>query len=241
MLSPLRQRLVRFFLTGVFAILPLLITVVIVVWIAQAVHRYMGPQTPIGQALSSIGLKAAQQDAPSWFSYGIGIALALGAVFALGVLLDLGAKRMVQDALDNTLHRIPAIGKVYGVAKQMVDMLDRSEQADIKAMSPVFCEFGEEKPTGVLALLVSPETFTVSGNDYHIVIVPTAPIPFGGGLLFVPVERVKPVEVSADGLLSIYISLGATAPQYLHKDKARLATSSGRAKKLPPSRHGGNA
>lgn len=219
MLSPLRQRLVRFFLTGVFAILPLVITVAIVAWIAQIVHRYVGPQTVIGQTLSSIGVTVAQQDKPGLFSYSIGITLALAAVFALGVLLDLGAKRMVHNVLDNTVNRIPAINKVYGVAKQLVDMLDRSGQADLKSMSPVFCEFGEKDPTGVLALLVSPEKFEVAGNYYHIVIVPTAPVPFGGGLLFVPVQRVKPAEVSADGLLSIYISLGATAPKYLHTTK----------------------
>ena len=68
---------------------------------------------------------------------------------------------------------------------------------------------------GVLALMPSPERFCIDGHDYHVVIVPTAPVPFGGGLLFMPVESVKPAEMSVDGLMSIYVSMGVTTPQFM--------------------------
>ena len=37
----------------------------------------------------------------------------------------------------------------------------------------------------------------------------------GGGLLFVPAEVVQPTELNVDGLMSIYVSMGVTAAQYL--------------------------
>ncbi|MBF3271099.1 hypothetical protein HKW77_18430, partial [Pseudomonas aeruginosa] len=40
----------------------------------------------------------------------------------------------------------------------------------------------------------------------------TAPIPVGGGLLYVPVEWVKPAQIGMDTFTSIYVSMGITPP-----------------------------
>jgi uncharacterized membrane protein len=79
----------------------------------------------------------------------------------------------------------------------------------------VFCTFGKEGGVGLLALLVSPQRFRINGRDYQVVIVPTAPVPVGGGLLFVPAEAVVPADMSVDGLMSIYVSMGVTAGEFM--------------------------
>ena len=66
-----------------------------------------------------------------------------------------------------------------------------------------------------MSCLTSPERFEIGGESYHAVIIPTAPVPVGGGLLFVPVDKVVPADVSVDGLMSVYVSMGVTAPQFL--------------------------
>ena len=81
-------------------------------------------------------------------------------------------------------------------------------------MSAVFCFFGSETGTGVLAFLVSPDKYRIGDMDYHIVIIPTAPVPFGGAMVFVPVKNVRPADISVDGVMSIYLSMGVSAPQY---------------------------
>jgi uncharacterized membrane protein len=85
----------------------------------------------------------------------------------------------------------------------------------MKGMQVVFCYFGKEAGAGLLALLVSPERYRINSRDYQIVIVPTAPVPIGGGLLFVPAEVVQPTDLSVEGLMSIYVSMGITASQFL--------------------------
>ena len=42
--------------------------------------------------------------------------------------------------------------------------------------------------------------------------MPTAPVPIGGGLLYVPVEWVKPANMGIDKLTEIYVSMGLTPP-----------------------------
>jgi uncharacterized membrane protein len=93
-------------------------------------------------------------------------------------------------------------------------MLDQKEQTDLKTMSPVWCFFGGEGGAAVLALLPTPETILLGGHRCHVVLVPTAPVPFGGGLFFVPAEWIKPASFGVEGLTSIYVSMGISAPQY---------------------------
>ena len=49
-----------------------------------------------------------------------------------------------------------------------------------------------------------------------LVIVPSVPMPMSGGLLFVPTDSVRPADISVESLMSIYVSMGTNAPQFLH-------------------------
>jgi uncharacterized membrane protein len=202
-------------MAGLLAILPLALTVAIVVFVTGFIEGHVGPNTALGRSLESLGLKFASNRA---IAYVIGWACVLGAIFVLGLIVELGAKRFLQRLVDAILKRIPLVKSVYGTSKQLVEMFDRKDEAELKAMSVVFCNFGKDGGPGVLALMPSPERFRISGQDYHIVIIPTAPVPFGGGLVFMPTESVVPADMSVDGLMSIYVSMGVTTPQYLQQE-----------------------
>jgi uncharacterized membrane protein len=94
-------------------------------------------------------------------------------------------------------------------------MFDQKDATPLKGMKVVFCCFGKQAGAGFLALLVSPARYRINSCDYQIIIVPTAPVPIGGGLLFVPAEAVQPTDLSVEGLMSIYVSMGMTAGQFL--------------------------
>jgi uncharacterized membrane protein len=145
----------------------------------------------------------------------MGIVLVLAVILAIGVVAESGARSLIQRLLDAILKRIPIVGSVYGTSKQIVSMLDQKDAAVLKSMQVVFCYFGKEAGAGFLALLVSPESYRINARDYQIVIVPTAPVPVGGGLLFVPAEAVQSTDLSVEGLMSFYVSMGITAGQFL--------------------------
>jgi uncharacterized membrane protein len=148
-------------------------------------------------------------------AYLIGVVLVLAVIFAIGVVVESGARSLIQRLLDAVLQRIPIVGSVYGTSKQIVSMLEQKDAAVLKSMQVVFCYFGKEAGAGFLALLVSPERYRINARDYQIIIVPTSPVPIGGGLLFVPAEAVQPTDLSVEGLMSIYVSMGITASQFL--------------------------
>ena len=206
------RRAARCFLAGIIAILPVVITVAVVAWVGSFVSRFLGPSTAVGQALQGLGFRFATN---ATVAYAVGAAFVLALIFVVGVVVEAGAKNLLQRFLDAILQRIPIISSVYGTSKQLVGLVDRREDADLTGMKAVFCFFGGGSGACVLALLVSPQRFHLNGRDYLVVIVPTAPVPVGGGLLFVPAEIVQPADVSVEGLMSIYVSMGVAAPQFL--------------------------
>src|SRR5208283_3288085 len=206
------KRLARTFLAGILAILPVVITVAIAAWVTGFVRQIVGPGTLIGKALTGLGLSFVTNDT---VAYLIGGLLVLGCVLLIGIVVEAGAKSLVQRLLDIAMQRIPIVGSIYGTSKQLVTLFEKKDPEKIQGMKAVFCFFGDKTGAGLLALLVSPEQYCINGRNFHIVIVPTAPVPVGGGLFFVPVEMVQPTDVSVEGLMSIYVSMGVSAPQFL--------------------------
>jgi uncharacterized membrane protein len=206
------RRLSRYFLAGILAVLPVVITVSIVAWAAGFVRQILGPGTLIGEGLTNLGLRFVTNDT---VAYLVGGVLVLAGVLLIGVAVEAGAKNLFQQLMDVAMRRIPIVNSIYGTSKQLVTLFEKKDPDKLQGMKAVFCFFGEKTGAGILALLVSPEQFCINGRNFHIVIVPTAPVPVGGGLFFIPVEMIQPTDVSVEGLMSIYVSMGVSAPQFL--------------------------
>ena len=196
---------------GLLAVLPLVITVVIITWVANLVHRLTGPGSVIGSILSAVGLIVVSDQISAYL---IGTLLVVLALYFLGRLVASRMSGQVGSLLDRAIGRVPLIGGIYGLTNRFVGMLDRRETTDLKSMSPVWCFFGGEPSAAVLALMPTTEPIEIAGRSYRVVLVPTAPIPFGGGLIFVPTEWVRPAAFGVEGFTSIYVTMGVTAPQF---------------------------
>ena len=204
-----RNRLVRYFIAGVFAILPLVITVVAITWAIGFMAGLVGPNTFLGDLLSRIGLNFVTDKK---FAYLIGWIGLMGATLLLGFLVESGMRGLLGRVTQAIADRLPLVGKVYDTSKQLVDMLDKQGDDKLKGMSVVYCTFGEKGGVGVLALLPTPENIDIDGKPFKIVLVPQSPVPIGGGLLFMPADSVERVEMSVETFMSVYVSMGVTAP-----------------------------
>ena len=222
-MKPILNQLLRYFLAGVFAVLPLVITVAVVMWVANFLGTFLGPGTIIGGALRNVGLQFATNSA---LAYVVGWAFVLGVIFLLGMLVELGARRLLQGKLDSLAVRIPLLGGVYGTVRQLVGMMDKSQNADLQGMTVVFCNFGQESGASFLALLASPTPIRIGEAEYHAVIIPSAPVPVGGSLIFVPTKNIQRADISVDAFMSIYVSMGVTGPQFLATGDGSAETTS---------------
>ena len=207
----LLQRIGQPFITGVVGFLPLALTLAVFAWVVVFLHDLLGPSTPFGTLLRSIG---ANFVACEVIAYTVGFVGTIAMIYSFGLLVESGVGHRYQFAVEGALHRVPLVSTIYDASKQLTSMFDGRNE-NVQAMTPVFCFFGGEGGTATLALMPSPRTIRLHGQDYHMVMIPTAPVPFGGALLCVPADWVKPAGCSFDGVVNVFMSMGASAPDIL--------------------------
>jgi len=212
--NSLLRFITKYFVEGLFVLLPLTITIVVLIWLTDIFMRQLGPQTVIGGYLKTLGIRIAG-DSP--VAYIIGWAIVLCAIVLLGFIVDRGSRKYIKQSIDLIMKRIPIINKLYKVSAQIVDMVNKNEQAEFKGMSVVYCSFGGEKGALFLALMPTPQVYTINNVQYNVILIPSAPIPVGGSMMLVPVSSVEPAEISIEEFTQIYISMGSSSGDILPK------------------------
>jgi len=203
------SRIGRIFLAGLLAALPLALTIFVTGWVLSLVYQYLGPGSTFGSLLKSLGFGVgASEFAP----YLIGLALIVGAIFALGLLVHSRLGAWMAEIFDALVRRIPLVSHVYDLSTRFVSIVDSNKGDSIKSMSPAWCFFGGKPGAAVLALLPSKTPLRLGGEDYLGVLIPSAPVPFGGALVYVPAAWIEPAEGGIDELMSVYVSMGITPP-----------------------------
>jgi len=199
----------RVFLAGLLAALPLLLTIFVTVWLLNLLNQYFGPNSAFGRFLSSLGFGVETSEI---VPYLIGLAIIIGVIYALGLLVHSRLGAWVAGFFDSVIRRIPLVSNVYDVSSRFVSIVDTKNGDSLKGMSPAWCFFGGKPGAAVLALLPSKTPIKLGGEDYLAVLVPSAPVPFGGALVYVPAAWIEPAEGGIDELMSVYVSMGITAP-----------------------------
>jgi uncharacterized membrane protein len=205
---------VRTLVTGALALLPLVATLLVFWWVFQVVLEYLGPKSWFGRMLAkaSFGLT----DSP-YVQYLLGLCVLVVLVYLVGLLVEVGLKRGSRRLFDNLMKKIPVVRTIYDVAQKLIGLFKKNEDGE-RNLSPVWLHFGGKAAGGVkvLALLSTPDAVLVAGQRCLAVIIPTAPVPVGGGLLYVPQDWVEAADVGMEGVTSIYVSMGVTTGQYLN-------------------------
>jgi len=169
----------------------------------------------IGGLVASIGLGVGGSEV---VGYALGIAIVAAALFGLGLLVEAGLQRGAAAALHALMARIPVVGTIYDLIQKFVALM-RPDAAGgegaLKSMSAVWCHFGGPGGSAALALLGSDVPVLVNGQRCLAVLIPTAPVPVGGGLLYVPESWVTRADIGVEAVTSIYVSMGLTSPQHL--------------------------
>jgi uncharacterized membrane protein len=209
----------RTFIAGFLVLLPLAVTIAVIVWVGSLIFAYLGPDSVVGRILISIGFNFS--DSPV-VAYALGAVVVVGLIYLLGLVVESRLESRVRHLIDSLMQRIPFVGNLYDVTKRFVAIMDRKDQEGLKSMSPVWCSFGGDGGAAVLGLLPMPKPIMIGGERYHVVLVPSAPVPVGGALIYVPAAWVKPAHIGVETLMSIYVSMGVASPQTVENDPRRV-------------------
>ena len=200
------------FLAGLFALLPIVITLGIMAWAGGLLKEWLGPESFVGQTLSQLGLRFVTDPTVasvlSWI-------VVLLAIWLLGALLKSVGKKRIERAFHAAMERIPLVNVLYGPVAQVVDMLQRDPTDKLQGMKVVYCAFGGEAGAGFLGLLASDQVYRFNGQACQIVYVPTSPLPMSGAIVCAAADSVQQVDMKVDDLMKIYFSIGVLSSKVI--------------------------
>ncbi len=192
------------FATGLLFLAPVLLTLILLNWLAGYLIAALGPDTPLGQALGQAGMFFTPSPLAAFWA-GLGMAAVL--VWLIGIAVQTRFRQRLEGGLDGLIARIPVLGPLYRPLAQFVRMMGSSPGGEMSGMSVVSVSFGDH--VEALALLTSPHVHDFGQGPRQLILIPTAPVPVGGGLLFVEPSRVKPVpSMGVDDLAKLYVTMG---------------------------------
>lgn len=175
------------FLAGVFAAIPLVVTI-FVLWYVDHLTR-----EPV-KAVAGIDVPFA------------GVGLALVGIFVLGILVRSLIGRFVLVAIDRLLLRVPVLAEVYKAWKQ-ISLTPGGSQGIYSKVVLVQLE-GD-----AWHLAFTSGDAIGGGSDAVCVFVPTTPNPMVGRLLFVPRSRCRPTRLSVEEVFKFLLSGGNYVPK----------------------------
>jgi uncharacterized membrane protein len=207
------SQVIRTFMAGFFVLLPILLTIAVVVWVGSVLYGFLGPDSSVGKLIISLGFGLSTT---TYVAYLLGIITVAACVYLLGLVVQTRLNEGLRLLTDAVMYRIPLVSSVYDITKRFVALVDRGESDALEGMRPIWCFFGGEGGAAVLALLPTPEAIAIGRKSYYGILVPSAPVPVGGCLIYVPAEWVKPADIGLEALMSVYISMGVTSSKMLH-------------------------
>lgn len=205
-----RRGIVGTFLSGLFAVLPLALTIALIAWVVDFLQAWLGPGSAFGAFLRRIGLAFVADETTALVA---GLVIVLVGIWLLGWVVKSRARHRVDELWNRLIERIPLVKTVYRTMTQLVGVFNRDGDSELKGLSVVFVSFGRQDGCGFLALLASPDRYHFLEREYHLVYLPTAPVPMSGGVMCVPVEQVARVEMTVDALMQLYLSMGMLGAQ----------------------------
>jgi len=187
------------FKTGLVMLLPLLISVVVVKFLADQLFKLVNP------LVQSTNLTAYTGNIEI-IAQGLAIILVVVAITFTGYLSSYRASERLSRTLEKMVKEIPIFGSVYAT----VDRISRSFSGDSDFKKIVLVELPNEE-TYSIGMITSEAPGPVKeeiGEDYRSVFLPFSPNPTMGRLRMVKEENLQEVDMDVSQGMKLLLTTG---------------------------------
>ncbi len=229
MAGSFRKDFRRFFVRGLAAVLPAILTVAILVWVFTLIQKYIGRHINTAARwvvvqfcciLEHVSLtwRGSVYWTPVknvWEQYHlewIGFFLAFVAIYVIGRFVASFIGRGLWATVEHAIGRVPVIKRIYPSAKQVTDFLLTERKAEYSHVVAV--EY-PRKGLWSLGLMTGDGMRTVNekvGSDMLTVFIPSSPTPVTGYTIMVRRDETIHLPLSIDEALSFTVSAGVLVP-----------------------------
>ena len=196
----------KIFITGLFTVLPVFATAYLIVWFFAGAERFIGAQV-------------------RWlipdknYLYGMGIAVALAAVFLVGLLMHAWLFREIVGRAERVLLKIPLLRSIYAALRDLLGLF--AQHGDELPMQVVSVEL----PGSGMRLLgfVTRADFSDLpegiGRDGEVAVYLPMSYTIGGYTVFLPRASVTPVDMSREEAMKFVVTAGIRSSAERHAAK----------------------
>lgn len=243
----------RFFLRGIAALLPTLITLWLLVWAWDFLWENLGRHIIWGIkriwfALVQGGLVAQEVPAAyiGWYwdedhirTRIVGVLLAIILVYVVGVFVGNFIGRTMWRLAEMIVMKVPLVRAIYPAVKQVTDFVLADRKSQFHA-SRVVAVQPHEHGIWSIGLVTGPGLASLEesvGEELVTVFVPSTPTAFSGYVLVVPRRSIIELPLSVEEAMRLLLTGGVVTPPAAHVAPA-AATLPGESLAGAPARTG---
>ena len=225
----------RFFVGGLAALLPTLVTLWLLVKLWDFLWDSLGQYliTGIGLIWHGMGdepygfIRRYWEDRPI-LTHLLGVLLAILLVYTVGVFVGNFIGRTFYRLIERAVMRIPLVRAVYPAVKQVTDFVLSPGRQPQFAESRVVAVQPHAEGIWSIGLITGGVLTSLSqstGEEMVTVFVPSTPTAFSGYMLVVPRKNVVELPLTVEEAMRLLVSGGVIAPEAHAKPQAagRLA------------------
>ncbi len=198
----LRKNLARMtgiFLTGLLAVLPILVTIAVVMWLIQLAESVLGGL--VGVLLPG-----------SLYLPGMGLLLSVVLIFLIGLSLRGVFMSQLLNGLDNILNRIPLVKTVYGGVRDLTGMLSNQSGRRFSEVVMVQLPNMPIRLVGFVTIEDLEEIGLAGSEDAEVAVYLPMSYQIGGYTLLLPRRYLTPLNMGFEDAMRFVITAGLSRP-----------------------------
>jgi uncharacterized membrane protein len=196
------RKVLTLFMSGLVTVLPLALTVYVIWWLVNTVEDWLR------RALIWLGIIS-----PAHYWPGLGLIAGFILLLVVGSLVNAYAGRILFKYWDDFLGRIPLVKTLYGGFRDVVSLLPSGsgEKRDLQRV--VLADFAGVRAIGFVTREDVPPVLNAHGGADWVTVYFPMSYAFGGYTIYLPKERVQPLDISVEDAMRLAITAGLTRSQ----------------------------
>jgi uncharacterized membrane protein len=190
--SPWR-RVGRIFLTGLLTVLPIVATIYFTVWVLAVLERFFGKQVML-------------LIPDEWYRTGMGLVVAIGFVFLVGLLMHAILFRRVFARAEKLLLDIPLVRSVYTALRDLLGLFAEHKEPSLQVVSLDLP--GNMRVLGFITRADFSDAPAGIARAGEVAVYLPMSYQIGGYTVFVPKSACTPVEMSREEAMKFILTAG---------------------------------
>lgn len=184
------------FFTGLLAVLPILVTISLVMWLIGAAESVLG-------GMLSVVLPS---DA---YRRGMGLVGGIALIFVVGVAMQGLVTKQVLAWIDQNLHRIPLIKTIYGAVRDLTELV--SNKGGQKLGKVVMLQWPGQ-PVRMIGFITVEDLsrFEIADDEDCVAVYLPMSYQIGGHTVFIARKFLTPLDMSLEDAMRFVVTAGVS-------------------------------